>query len=536
MRTLHLHNSISVRHILFLWFVLCLLPGIVHAGNRCDYRCDNSLTVPLLIDQKTQVGVIKVNYDDHRLNIKYVANEGWLIEKTHLAVSDNFTGLPQDANGNPQVDQFPFQTSHSSPVSAVNHMLSAQQWPLGTELYIAAQADVVATKNGTHDKYGKHHKKHYSAKSWHSDSDHRSYDDDNEGKRANSKFYKLTSFVKRHNRTAGNTNSYSKGQHHQKQSFFKQFSDSFSFFGKRSDSTDDHDYAKHGDNEDYAHGSGGHQSQHDYKRCDSDHKNADGTQSTWAKGDAFPGTTEGYYFTFTLKPCKPVSESTIQFSDAVYNSSEDEQNAVVTVTRSGDLSDEATVVVRTSDGTAQAGVDYGTIDMQLQFAAGETSQDVLIPVIDDSEVEDLETINVQLFDVQGATLGDQDTSVVELADNDVAQLDEFYFDPPDYTFREGSGLATITVRRDGTLVGEASVDYLVVGGTATPNLDYIFMPGTLVFADGQATATISLTILEDRAVDPNETILIGIDNPVNGQIRQPATAAVITIDDNEGNN
>jgi hypothetical protein len=47
---------------------------------------------------------------------------------------------------------------------------------------------------------------------------------------------------------------------------------------------------------------------------------------------------------------------------------------------------------------------------------------------------------------------------------------------------------------------------------------------------------IELTIIEDRAVDPDETILVGIENPVNGQIIQPATAAVITIDDNEGNN
>ncbi|MGD8568828.1 MAG: Calx-beta domain-containing protein [Gammaproteobacteria bacterium] len=553
MRTLHLHNSISVKQILFLWFVLCLLPSVVHATNRCDYRCDNSITVPLLIDQKTQVGVVKVNYDDHRLNIKYVANEGWLIKNTHLAVSDSFSGLPKDSEGNPQLNNFPYQTSHQSPVSVVNHMLSAQQWPLGTELYIAAQADVVSTKSGIHDKYGQHHKKHYSAKSWHDDSDRHSSDNDGrEGRRSYSNFNKFKGFFDRVNQATHrhSKHRYSKNRRHKKVSFFKRFGSAFDVFGGKANGDNDHDYTKHdgdheydrhedddrSDEEDQGYNDHGHQSQHDYKRCDSGHNNDDRAQPAWAKGDALTGTAEGYYFTFTLKPCKPVSESTIQFSDAVYSSSEDEQNATVTVTRTGDLDEEATVVIRTADGTAQSGIDYGAIDMQLQFAPGTTSIDVSIPVIDDSDVEDPETINVQLFDAQGATLGNQDTSVVEVADNDVAPLDEFFFDPADYVFREGSGLVTITVARQGSLVGEASVDYLVVGGTAQANVDYTFIPGTLVFADGQATADISLTIREDRAVDPNETILIGIDNAVNGQIKQPATAAVITIEDNEGNN
>ena len=152
MRTLHLHNSISIKQILFLWLALCMLPGIANAtgkyfGNhydkydskrystrhdngsdkykRCNKPCDNAVTVPLLVDQKTQVGVIKITYDEHRLNFKYVANDGWRIEKTHLAVSDSFEGIPQDKYGNPELHRFRYKTTHRNPVQTVNQRTPA---------------------------------------------------------------------------------------------------------------------------------------------------------------------------------------------------------------------------------------------------------------------------------------------------------------------------------------------------------------------------------------------------------------------------
>lgn len=523
MRTLHFHNSISVKQILFLWLVLCLVPSITQAGNRCD----NSLTVPLLVDEKVQVGVVKVNYDDNRLNIKYVANDGWLIEKTHLAVSSSFEGVPQDWYGNPELDRFPYKTVHSSPVAVVNHMLSSQQWPLGTELYIAAQANVVSTKQDHHDEYGKRDKKRYSAKSRSYGRDKYRHHADRDNDHTDRKFNKFKRFMKNFHQARRNDERSSKHDDFRKTLMSK-------YFAKKH--YRDNDYQRK-----YGHNMHDGKSHRHNKRCERSHKKEDDDhrgKSAWGKGEAFPGKKVGFYFTFTLKACKPPVASTFQFSDPSYAGSENDANAIITVTRSGDLNNEASVTVRTADGSAEAGIDYGAIDMQLLFASGQTAIDVMIPVIDDSDVEEVETINVQLFDAQGATLGDQDTSVVELADNDepAPQGDVFFFDPADYIFRENSGLVTITVRRDGNLIGEASVDYLVVGGTAMPGIDYVFIPGTLVFADGQSTAMIELTIIEDRAVDPDETILVGIENPVNGQIIQPATAAVITIDDNEGNN
>ena len=72
----------------------------------------------------------------------------------------------------------------------------------------------------------------------------------------------------------------------------------------------------------------------------------------------------------------------------------------------------------TSDGTATAGSDYTTTSGMLTFAEGETTQIVTVPVLDNEDVEEDETLTVNLSDASGArieggsatgTIGDNDT-------------------------------------------------------------------------------------------------------------------------------
>jgi len=534
MRTLHLHNSISVKQILFLWLALCLVPGIAnatgkhfgshydkyeteryskrfsdrkkHSGHRykqCKKHCDNALTIPLLVDQKIQVGVVKVTYDEHRLNIKYVANDGWRIEKTHLAVADSFEGLPQDQYGNPKLHRFPYKTTHKKPVQTVNQMLSAKRWPIGTDLYIAAQASVVA-KNSM-----RHGKSRFEAKSW-------------SGKK--SKQIKDSDGYTSHDRDDDDSDddeSYDNDRHSEssKSHNTKKFMSRF-FFGKK-------DIGKH------HHGAACMWGKNHKKK----NKSYSKTKSAWAKGYDFPGIKEGYYFTYLLKPCKPVTDSTIQFSKPVYTSNENETEAKITVTRSGDLSKSATVQFITTDGTAIAGVDYIAVDEKVSFSPDVNQMDVSIQLIDDSEVEDVKTANLQLLDAAGAALGDQDTAILEINDDDkvMPQLDSFVFEPAQYVARESDDFAILTVKRMGTLIGEVTVDFAATGGSAINGIDYELMPGTLVFLDGEDTMTITVEIKEDRTPEGDETVIVSLANPVNGELGDPAEA-VLVIEDNEGPN
>lgn len=508
MKKLYFHNSISIRQVLFLWLTLCLLPGISQATGGQHYErdydkhehydyddksCDNSLTVPLLINGQTQVGVVKVSYDEYNLRVQYIANDGWLIEKTHLAVANSFSGLPQDRYGNPKLRRFPHQTSHKKPVGVVNQMLSTKHWPVGTELYIAANADVVAVNP-------KHRSKiRYSADSW-------------SGK------WSQTLKASRKHTKQGLDHDDSDGRDHKSSKYqsFKRFSERF-FYADNQDGKHKHSNACRGNDKHHDH-----------------NKHAGKSRAAWAKGFNFPGAKGGFYFTYLLQPCNPVIDSTIQFTAPVYFSGEDEASAKITVHRSGNLSLPATVEFTTADGTAVAGVDYVAVATQLTFAPNEAELDVFIPIIDDSEVEDMKTVNLQLTDADGATLGEQDTAVLEIADNDevIPQLDQFGFEPAVYEVRESGDFVVVTVKRLGSLIGEATVDYAATGGTAVSPRDYELMPGTLVFPDGVDTGSFVVTINEDRVPDGDVTIELTLNNAINAEVGSPAQA-VITIEDNE---
>jgi len=112
-----------------------------------------------------------------------------------------------------------------------------------------------------------------------------------------------------------------------------------------------------------------------------------------------------------------------------YTVSEDGVDAVLTVVRGGDLSKPATVDYATSDqagdapcsvasGFASQRCDYEITVRTLQFAAGESTRTILVPIIDDTYVEGPETFNVTLSNPTGAVLGSISSAAVTIVDND----------------------------------------------------------------------------------------------------------------------
>jgi len=61
-----------------------------------------------------------------------------------------------------------------------------------------------------------------------------------------------------------------------------------------------------------------------------------------------------------------------------------------------------------------------------------------------------------------------------------------------------------------------TVDYSVVGGTATSGVDYTLAPGTLTFGPGQMSKTIEIDIVDDGLDEEDETVVIELSNPGPG--------------------
>jgi Tol biopolymer transport system component len=111
----------------------------------------------------------------------------------------------------------------------------------------------------------------------------------------------------------------------------------------------------------------------------------------------------------------------LQFETAAYNANENAGSVLVTVTRSGNTAEAATVQYESADGTASEKSDYSIAFGILSFAAGETSKSFPILVTDDAFIENPETLSLSLHDLTGnAILKGSGDTVVSIVDNDTS--------------------------------------------------------------------------------------------------------------------
>ena len=120
------------------------------------------------------------------------------------------------------------------------------------------------------------------------------------------------------------------------------------------------------------------------------------------------------------------------------------------------------------------------------------------------------------------------------------------FSASSYAIDEGAGNVLVTVTRSGNTAAAANVDYVtsdngvanncnVTSGAASARCDYLASLGTLHFAASQASATISIPIIDDAYAEGPETLAISLSSPTNATLGAPASAT-ITINDNETSN
>lgn len=228
----------------------------------------------------------------------------------------------------------------------------------------------------------------------------------------------------------------------------------------------------------------------------------------------------------------PVIPPTITLGSSVTTVGESAGNVIINVVRSGeDLSGKSSVKYTTTSVSATPGSDYGTKDVTtevsgtLTFEAGETSKQISIPILNDSTPESDETFNFVIDQVEGADLGLQRTLAVTIEDDDRTDLD---FTQPEV--QEDAGTVQVTVTRNYAATA-ASVNYTTVDDTAKAGLDYTAISGTLNFAVGERSKTITISVLDDTVGEPNEKFTLKFSNAIGVGLNQDT--AVISIIDND---
>ncbi len=98
---------------------------------------------------------------------------------------------------------------------------------------------------------------------------------------------------------------------------------------------------------------------------------------------------------------------------------------------------------------------------------------------------------------------------------------------------ENSGVVHIVVSRVGGSAGAVTVHYTTLAGTATADNEYTATSGTLEFADGQTTAEIDVTILDNLFSGSNKSLQIQLSDPTGGATLGASSLLTLTIQNDE---
>jgi transposase len=103
------------------------------------------------------------------------------------------------------------------------------------------------------------------------------------------------------------------------------------------------------------------------------------------------------------------------------------------------------------------------------------------------------------------------------------------------SFKTGEGgPAVLTVTRTGDSAGAVSVTYSTADGTAVSGSDYAGVSnGTLSFADGETVRNIYVSMMNDAAVEANETFVVSLSAPTGGATLGAQSQATVTIVDDD---
>ncbi|GAY17518.1 hypothetical protein MSZK_42440 [Mycobacterium sp. shizuoka-1] len=207
-------------------------------------------------------------------------------------------------------------------------------------------------------------------------------------------------------------------------------------------------------------------------------------------------------------------------------------NAGFVLTLSKASTKPVTVSYTTANGSATAGQDYTAASGTVTFAPGVTSQTVNVSVRGDTAVESDETFTVTLSSPSGATLG-RATATGTVKNDDVAvQLPSVSIGSA--TAAEGNSgttnmMFTVTLSKASTAT--VTLNYATANGSATAGQDYTARSGTVTFAPGVVSQTITVSVLGDTTVESNETFTVTLSNPSGATIATGSAVATITNDD-----
>jgi uncharacterized delta-60 repeat protein len=229
---------------------------------------------------------------------------------------------------------------------------------------------------------------------------------------------------------------------------------------------------------------------------------------------------------------------TFQFSAPAYQIAENSPiSAVITVTRAGGTSGtnangSGNIIVpfATSNLTAVAGVNYGSVVTNLVFPMGEVQQTVLIPVMEDGVITSNLTVALKISPADFNQVGDQPTAVLTIVnvDSSVAFSSATYQVPKNVV----NGVAAISIKRQGSTTGTATVNFsTTTNGTAVAGIDYEPVTNSVVvFGPGVTNVDVTIPVINNALPRGDRTVTLELTNALNTTLYWPSNATLKITD------
>ncbi|HUR18575.1 MAG TPA: Calx-beta domain-containing protein [Acidimicrobiales bacterium] len=189
-----------------------------------------------------------------------------------------------------------------------------------------------------------------------------------------------------------------------------------------------------------------------------------------------------------------------------------------------------TVDYATADRTAAAPGDYVAQTGTVTFVPTDTSEVITVLVVGDVNAELSETFTVNLSNETNATIADAQGVGTILNDDGQPSL----LSVNDVTVAEGNTgtvNATLTVTLSPAATQQVTVVYATADGTATAPADYAASTGTVTFAVGETTKTITVPVNGDVLDEVDETFLVNLSAALNADVTDAQGQGTITDDD-----
>ncbi len=205
------------------------------------------------------------------------------------------------------------------------------------------------------------------------------------------------------------------------------------------------------------------------------------------------------------------------------------KNATFIVSLSGLSGVVTTVDYMTADGTAIAGSDYTKVDSTtISFAPGETTKEIVIPIIGDTIEESDETFKINLSNAVNAKLSSTNSSATGNILNDDTPVSLAVTDAN--AAEANTDIGKFVITRTGDLTKEQKVGYKL-SGKAINGKDYQSLTEIAIFAAGVDKAVVDIKPIDDKIYEGDEALTLTIST--DDYVVTGANTGTVTIADND---